>query len=922
MADKDFLAGPPVNPGAANTGGRASAIVNASKKGFVAGPAPVTEDPAATNVQNDNFVSLNTEGGAYIGTRKIRRTQPPAPGGGFTNSSSMNPDAIETYAHKPEDKPIEDAAIEFLPNVLDNYDSYTYHWKLFITSLEDAASGNILRSEAQSIIAESGVTDLTIDMVELHGIAVPSVQAGTGTQTLVKFEIIEPSGAGLLDKMFYQAVSLGIGNWLVVPCFLQLEFRGRDPANGQSLEDGSPGALAGLKWVWPITLTNSKAFVTHVGTRYNFEAIMYNELAQTNSFFSVQQNTVLNDLNSFYDAMMDLQEKLNVDAYAKLVENYSIPDTYEIVVDPEIRKNAIINTPDRNSSTARGSSTVNLKEMTATFLPGTSIDRIVDTLLNCTSYYQNKMQNSTTPGSTPNTSKTETSQMKKLWRVVTETKPIAFDPLRQDNAVAITIYIVEYDIGTMDVTAAQTGQTSDSVAAGIKRAKEYAKNGIMNKKYDYIFTGLNDQIHRLDLNMNFSFAAAVARFAGLYYDGQTRDYGPTKSNIDVYLKIAKELREAIRWINDPKNIGKVDDKIAEMTKKIGEAQLDDVTKTRYTTLLSRARKENRVQFLSEIKAAGGINSDATTRLNVERRKAQSLAKPVENTNLIFISDVETGKGPRGEAAREALEYHQSLGRGKLRPIAFRENNLERNNASNVDTASNPGRARVASMFSTALYSQLDASLLTLKILIKGDPYWLFPGPLTFEQIDANGNLKYLSSMDPKDAINKIKGNPTSNRKSVNMFGTDNFAVVRFRSPRIYNETTLADIDPYTEVETFSGVYRVTEVVSKFEFGKFTQELSCILDPVINLPQVLEMIEEQSRKQQPTINSSENSSIPTTAVKTTPIVGSNPLPGEDQNNMGSTPDQIGPNTQGTSNVPSTSGQTPDEATRQALASGQL
>ena len=115
-----------------------------------------------------------------------------------------------------------------MPNILDNYDTITYHWKLFIVSPESTANGAILDVKNQTIIAESGVTDLTIDKVEIGGVVTPSAEGGTGTSTIVKFEIIEPSGAAMLDKLFYEAISLGVGNWAVMPLYLQLEFRARD----------------------------------------------------------------------------------------------------------------------------------------------------------------------------------------------------------------------------------------------------------------------------------------------------------------------------------------------------------------------------------------------------------------------------------------------------------------------------------------------------------------------------------------------------------------------------------------------------------------------------------------------------------------------------------------------------------------------
>ena len=169
-------------------------------------------------------------------------------GRGFVN----RPNAYTHQENNSLPADSENVRLEFQPNLLDNYDTVTYHWKLFMVSAKDASTGNVLNTTSQVVIAESGVSDLTIDKVELKGIAVPSVEAGTGTQTMVKFEIVEPAGAGLMDKMFYESISLGIGNWLVMPLYLQLEFRARDTETSNSDADGQPGALGNLRWLWAL----------------------------------------------------------------------------------------------------------------------------------------------------------------------------------------------------------------------------------------------------------------------------------------------------------------------------------------------------------------------------------------------------------------------------------------------------------------------------------------------------------------------------------------------------------------------------------------------------------------------------------------------------------------------------------------------
>lgn len=738
-------------------------------------------------------------------------------------SSTIDRDAT-AFAHKADNTAAsskESHTLNFQQNALNNYDVVTYHWKFFITSLENAQSGDILTLANQVVIAESGVSDLTIDKVEMNAIAIPSVETGTGTQTTFKFEIVEPSGAGLLDKMFYEAISLGIGNWLVMPCFLQLEFRGRNPEDQSSDLTGAPGNIGNQRWVWPIKLTNAKANVTTVGTRYEFDAITYNELAQSNSYFGLQHNTTLNNLTTFQEAMADLESKINADQIEKLIDNYSIPDTYKIIVDPVfLGKNGIITPPDNNQNTSRGGDYVKFNEKTATYNTGTTIDKIIDSLLGNTAYYQEKMQGSSTPSSKPGTAITQPDQMKKFWRVITETHPIAFDPLRQDNAVEITIFIIEYDIGVLDVNASQTGQTPDAIEAAKKRVIEYSNKRIFNKIYNYMFTGLNDQVISFDLNMNFSYAASLSRFGGIYSSSQTQTgEGVTnQKHAEEEKNISTQLRQTLQFANSasPADSGKVDAKITEMKKKISESNLDPKTRTRYSEILQYAKPADRASYRTSKQNSGG-NITST-----------SLVTPKKGSPVAFISDVELSS----ENIKNAQATLKTNQKGKLRPIPYREAIQETNLSFGIDQASDSGRNRVSSVFSTALYSSLDASLMHVKLHIKGDPYWLFPQPLANEKARLDYN-SFIAESQPAVAIDNIKNAHQKIRTSVNLYGSDNFIIIRFRTPRIYNETT-GVVDPFTDAEMFSGVYKVVTIISKFEMGKFSQELTCLLDPVINI----------------------------------------------------------------------------------------
>jgi hypothetical protein len=760
-------------------------------------------------------------------------------------SNDKVPDAPVTKPHDPsdnKDSSDKEIKVDFQPNLLDNYDMYTYHFKLFITSLKNSTDGTVLSPKAQTILAESGVTDITIDNVEFKGLPGPSIESGTGTLTELKFQIHEPGSASLLDKMYYESLALGIGNWLVMPCYLQLEFRGRTVANSDPVTSGGPGTLAGLKWIWPIKLTNMMAQVNTSGTKYDCVAIFYDEFVQSNALFTTSQQVSLTGLKNFGDAMQQLKEKLNTDAHDKAVANYSIQDTFEIVVDEEL-KGIDIAIPSMNKTSTRGADYIDLQAKTATYNPGTSIDKIIDSILGSTEFYQKALQSALTSTDSPQTANAA-APMRDFWRIVTETKPTAYDVLRQDNAVHSTIYIIKYNLGLVQANSTQTGQTPDTLQAARKRLATYNDSGILKKKYNYIFTGLNDQVINFDLNMNFSYSQSLSRFGGIYSDTNNSDLGVVQRSHtqQAQSEAIDKTKKSLAFIHNPLNGAEniAAEKVNQLAY-LAKAEISDALKSNLSLSIKDSSFNDIIAKAKTARIVGGLLGNGEIPSQVI--SGISLAKPTKsNPTYKFISDVD----PTSQSAKDARKLYETVGRGKLRPTPFRESNQDTNNSFGLDSNSDPGRARTASLFSTALYSGLDASLMNIKMTIKGDPYWIFP-----KISEINGRLQYKSNMDPQKAIRILKQGEVNKDHiaSVNPYGTDNFIVVRFRAPKIYNDVD-GYTDAYSEIETFSGIYKINSITSRFEMGKFTQELSGILDDLINLkdfPDFLKQIESEMRK---------------------------------------------------------------------------
>lgn len=876
-----------------------------TSKGFMSSPAvetssncpptPKPTPPLSTNSRGKGFmdpriVSLPAENESTAETARLSRhssidvnNQSAAETARLNrsvNSSAPDPTGITHNTNNTVTNPdIDDfdkiaLNFKFQPNILDNYDVYTYHWKLFITNPESSSTGTIFNPKNQTIIAESGISDLTIDKIEIIGITTPTLESGTGISTNVKFEIVEPSGAGLMDKLFYQSIALGIGNWTVMPMYLQLEFKTRNPKTSEA-EQGGIGNLEGLKWFWTTKITSTKAHVSEVGTRYEFTAIIYNEYAQSNSNFIIKQNTVLTDIKTFGDAMAQLADRLNSAQLSQLISNASIPDTYQIIVDPVLAKYLITPT-DKNTNSRRSDNFLIFENKDATFSADTALDKIIDTLLSQSPDFQKKMLQAQRPGADGVPMTQESDQMKKIWRIFTETRPLKFDPRRQDISKEFTIFIVEYDIGILDANVFQTSAPPLTLKDERKRLLSYVKRQILKKRYNYIFTGLNDQILNFDLVLNNAYVATQARFNGIFLNSAmsakgvvNQNHAAEDANISAILNTAISMQNSAR-VNDFRNAR---ESFEEAQNAINTSSLSEETKARYLTLLSNSKPADRLSFLRAIQDAGGLNNNGD--LSTTRANATNLARPITERITLeqfnFISDVDV----TSTASRDAYANFVKDSQGKLRPIARMESMQDRQIGQGVESNSNSGIQKLSNMFSTALHSGLDGSFQNIKLTIKGDPFWLFPQPVGHE------GTQLFNSLKPKDeAIEWLKNAQFKVSDSVNYIGTDNFFVIRFRTPRLFNVDENPDSNtPNSDVESFSGVYKVIRVVSKFENGKFTQDLEAILDPEIRVLNVIDQLEDLSKlREVPTspFDLISTDAIPKTAVKTQVIMGSNSI----------------------------------------------
>ena len=114
----------------------------------------------------------------------------------------------------------------------------------------------------------------------------------------LKFDIMEPYGITLVDRILFQCKDLNIDNYLACPYLLEVDFYGIDDTGN------IVGQIPNTSKYIPIQLTGMTVKASHKGAEYNIQAVPYNHSAydvstvQTPARFEVTAGTV----NSFFQS--------------------------------------------------------------------------------------------------------------------------------------------------------------------------------------------------------------------------------------------------------------------------------------------------------------------------------------------------------------------------------------------------------------------------------------------------------------------------------------------------------------------------------------------------------------------------------------------------------------------------------------------
>lgn len=200
---------------------------------------------------------------------------------------------------------LESLGITITPNVLHNYSTYTYGLTLHLLAPDTynaMARGETWLPEAKTIISSAGrwgqdpgsttkfnrpaifSDDFYFDGFNISTVIGLSAQGRSSNVIDISFNLIEPYGLTLLNRLLAMADDLGIPNYLANPYVLQIDFFGNSEAG--ELVHPVPNIT---KYI-PLKIIEMKIKVGTSGATYACRAIPYNHVAFSQNISSTPAN--------------------------------------------------------------------------------------------------------------------------------------------------------------------------------------------------------------------------------------------------------------------------------------------------------------------------------------------------------------------------------------------------------------------------------------------------------------------------------------------------------------------------------------------------------------------------------------------------------------------------------------------------------
>lgn len=691
------------------------------------------------------------------------------------------------------------------PNQLNNFDQATYHIKFSIVS-------DIAGVQNEVVIAETGATELNIQNFVMDSYVGPDMMTKNTSMTKMEMEVLEFYGFSLMDRIIEASVSLNISNFQKTPFKIEIKFVGRNASTGEAIDNLLPGQV----WGWKVLLSKINTKVTDAGCIHHLSFYPMSDLAGTDDYMRIPESYSASG-KTCGDILNDLLGKLTADINAKYGGIQMIKYRVGAVPYPSSAQSSVAN-PLLHVVTNQNIIDTSRNPNNASMSTGIAINELVDNLLSNSETAVTLASGTSTGSAVPASEPTKVhSTMCRIEKVV---EYGSYIDLYNDYEKIITYILVPYDTIRIVNNFDQYLNINDPTRTAA-RIQQMNSNGFMKKEYDYIFTGENTEIINFDIDLSFDYYTSVEIMLGVMsYSAKTQG--------QAFNEIAKIRTDAMAYQQYQTELQDL------MNQKV---QSKEITAQEGVLTGKIAALQNEVQ-------AAALASETRGK----QKQTQSILDMQNKSKTSYADD---------ENYSTAINDLQNM------PLTIRQtpgimSSLDGVVESNYDT-----RRAVYAALLDQLYGNLDSNLASIKMDIKGDPFWL--GRPGYRNLFSDGFSVIGSDITVMGYT--IPGSDPSDDFANYTIG-ENVFILRYKVPQGFDDTTGAP--NIKENNVYTGFYSVSQVTHKFINGAFTQTVQGYRIPAAAVSKVIKSntVGSSSTSVSATGNSNPPSSTTTSKMSTT------------------------------------------------------
>lgn len=724
-------------------------------------------------------------------------------------------------------------------------------------NLSNNAIVDELGKRPQVTIAETGVTTYNIKDVEIEMFAGPNAETRNVQANRFKLTIAEPMGVGFLDAFKDAAEVLAIHNPLKSIYYLELTFQAYDEqGNIQSHILQSLVPENNARWIWQIQIVNIDCTLDAGGGTYRLDAYPYGEGAWDDDILRspetfVLAGTTIRDVTDGYMQKLTDYRKL-----AYIGENVTYkPTVFHAIkggrldgIDPgkfKLKPRVVLDQSLRANSMAS-----ELAEQLATINQGSSIADFFDFVFANTEEAQQLALDRNGVQDTPNATSKESNAVKFrqvfVIRIEPDIKITGYDSYNEVYIREVTLHIYPY-YTQFPITSQQQAEDAEDPSVQSAMLHELLANGFINKRYDYIYTGLNTEVTKFDITFNFAWGALISGDDNSDSDKSQRAalLPPLKADAD---NEQKDRQRKLQLVADNNAA------IAASTTLHNDL-LNQLSQAK-ASKKEAERNQEAVGDTHNSEQIGALNTSITNLTNqitdlnaVTNAKLASRQAALDDLNFAANQQALSQVTPQRQYA-EVIFQNKTAKQDHIVPhrVSFKQSHKLKIDVIGTGLPQNYHRDKT--IFGTVLgqlYAPLAKQFMTIDLEIRADPFWLGQTNLQRQsflrrsaaQAAAANGLSVANVVDTVEADGPPDPHAPAQTTPVvlpDWTRGDHIFVMQFRYPLGLGE----DLKPlFKQEENFVGLYRVTNIVHHFAGdGPYKQTLKAQRLPLHTLKSAL------------------------------------------------------------------------------------